>query len=625
MCGICGSIGSEEGRLLVEKMNQMMVHRGPDSSGFLAHSRIFMGIRRLKIIDLLTGDQPIYNETNSVGVVLNGEVYNFNSLRRELEQLGHQFNTQSDTEVIVHAYEQWGIDCLNNLQGMFALALLDARDSGHPKVLLARDRFGIKPLYIWRNNRQMLFASEVRSLLASSSIPKKISIEGLYTYLAFGSVQEPLTLVEGIYSLSAASWMLVEPGQDYLSVTQGFYWEPPGGKRDAISSELRVLLGKAVESHLVSDVPLGIFLSGGLDSGALVALASQSTNTRVQTFTLGFDHWPDDEREQAKLTAKKWNTHHHCQLINQEEIIADLPFVISAMDQPTIDGINSWYVSREARRAGLTVALSGIGGDELFAGYPSFRSVPLLKKFPNSMVWLRKVLGWHNYWSGLPGSLDGRRKLAAYLSGDVVFSDPYYSVRGLFTRSQIINLLGEESKETLFSGSEEIGLWGRTVTQTLSQAEAYDEINRISWLELTQYMLSTLLRDTDMMSMAHSLEVRVPFLDHRLVELMLSIPGKVKLHRHKSKPLLADVMAGLLPEEIFVSQKRTFTFPFSVWMRQDLSKSVGSQLQNGHYSLQAFLSPQAVIQVWQDFERGITSWARPWSLYVLECWIYQNF
>lgn len=629
MCGICGAIGFRNAFSLVQRMSWAMVHRGPDNDGFINDGYIALGIRRLKIIDLNTGDQPIYNEDRTVGVVCNGEIYNFRELYRELQALGHQFSTCSDTEVIVHAYEEWSADCLKHLRGMFALAIYDRRHIDNRqtsgRLLLARDRLGIKPLYLWQNGAQLMFASEVRALLSSGKIPKKLSTGGLFTYLAFGSVQEPLTMIDGVNSLAPASWLQIEFGNEQLDVTQGVYWRPPLNGDDIPSlEEVRSWLTDAVRSHLISDVTLGAFLSGGLDSASIVALGSQELGEAMRTFTLSFDNWEADERELAEKTAQRWHTNHQCRVINQKEFSADLPQAISGMDQPTVDGINTWYVSREAKRSGLKVALSGIGGDELFAGYPSFRQVPRLKRLPRMGRWIANLPVWGFDSSWIPGSVDSRGKLVAFLVNDMPVEHPYFAVRGLFPQPTIRKLLQPSVYEYLQVEGNPLRQWRENVAAQQQIASNYDAIGEISWLELSQYMRSTLLRDTDMMSMAHSLEVRVPLVDHVLVDKILPIRGKNKLQGGKSKPLLVGALKNLLPPELTTNTKHTFTFPFEVWLREGLSQEMGKSLHDVVGGLGTWLDPAVVSLVWQDFERGKTNWARPWSLYILDAWIRRH-
>jgi asparagine synthase (glutamine-hydrolysing) len=624
MCGICGSVGYQYDKSVVQQMASAMIHRGPDSAGYLDRAPVHLGMRRLRIIDLNTGDQPIYNEDHSIAIVFNGEVYNFQELFCELETLGHHFTTHSDTEVIVHAYEQWGTDCPRHLHGMFAFAIYDWRPLvGKPEVawrlFIARDRLGIKPLYYYQQDEKtFLFASEVRALLASRQIPKHLSVEGLYTYLAFGSLQEPLTLVEGVRSLPPATWLLVESQAAGWTLRQDVYWEPPSGQNiSSTPDDVRSWLSEAVGSHLVSDVPLGAFLSGGLDSGSIVAFGSQALQQPMHTFTMAFDDWSFDERHFAEQTARLWKSDHKCHVIGEQEILADLPQALASMDQPTIDGVNSWYVSREARRAGLTVALSGVGGDELFAGYPSFRQVPQLKQIPGPYPGLKNLPGWQRF----SESNDVQRKFMAYLTGDFPLEHPYFAVRGLRTRHQIDDLLNLQAAELLQAGSPALTDWHTMVTYAVRLAKRYDNVGEVSWLELSQYMRSTLLRDTDMMSMAHSLEVRVPYVDHSLVEHVLAVPGSKKLRRRERKPLLNDSVDGMLPAPITQIAKQTFTFPFQVWLKNSLAAPVGQKLSHNADILSPWLRPDRVANVWQSFLRGQTNWARPWSLYVLLEWV----
>lgn len=596
-----------------------MTHRGPDSAGFVDGGLISLGMRRLRIIDLETGDQPIYNEDGTVAVVFNGEIYNFLDLYHELQASGHQFKTRSDTEVIVHAYEEWGHDCPTHLRGMFAFAIYDQRVPNRSQVFMARDRLGIKPLYVRQKNGQILFASEVRALLASGLVPKHLSEAGLYTYLAFGSFQEPLTIIEGITSLPPASWLCVELDPNGLVITSGSYWKPPHVQdSDPETDQVRAWLADAVRSHLISDVPMGLFLSGGLDSGTIVALATESTGKPLHTLTLAFKNWPADERHLTKLSARRWNTNHQERLISPEEVLADLPMALASMDQPTADGINTWYVSREAKRAGLTVVLSGVGGDELFAGYPSFRQVPRLKNLPK-FGWPYSQPVVERSLSRLAGGKDKWRKLGAFIDGHTPFNHPYFAVRGLFTSYQIDTLL-----KPRLNGFYEFNSWRNSVEEQVRVAGQYDSIGEVSWLELSQYMLSTLLRDADAMGMAHSLEIRVPFVDHRLIERILAVSGQRKISQRQRKPLLVSAMRESLPPEVVGAVKKTFTFPFESWLRDELSSEVGSRLHGLSDYLRTFLDPDSVGNVWRAFRRGQSNWARPWALYVLDAWLCHN-
>lgn len=631
MCGICGAAGFEEAAGIVRAMNACLVHRGPDCAGYLDAPCVSLGVRRLRIVDLDTGDQPIYSHDRRRAIVFNGEIYNFRQLRVELEVLGHRFVTRSDTEVVLHAYEEWGLACLPRLRGMFAFALYEGTPEDEPgpgSILLARDRFGIKPLYLWRDGRRLLFASEVRALLGSGAVPRELSAGALYTYLAFGSVQEPLTMIDDVVSLPPGSWLEVTPGQDALRIESGTYWHPPGARDpgDPGPEEVYRSLAGSVASHLVSDVPLGAFLSGGLDSGTVVALGTEALGSPLSTFTLGFDGWADDERDLAALTARRWTSRHQVRVLGPRDALADLPRALAAMDQPSIDGINTWYVSREARQAGLTVALSGLGGDELFGGYPSFRLVPRLKRLDGARRRLPRAMQGLLSGGGPPplrGRGQGALKLASLLSGDLFFDHPYFLVRSLLAPQQVRGLLQPGVLERLDAGDGALALWRRHVGEQILVAEAYDPAGEVSWLEMSQYMRSTLLRDADAMSMAHSLEVRVPFVDHLLVEKVLPIRARHKLGR-QPKPLLVAALGDRLPPGIVARRKRTFTLPFEKWLREDLAAAVGDTLADLPEQLAPWLDAGGARRLWAEFTRGGSTWCRPWALFVLAEWIRGN-
>ena len=372
----------------------------------------------------------------------------------------------------------------------------------------------------------------------------------------------------------------------------------------------------SIGCHLISDVPLGAFLSSGLNSGTILALGSQILDAPMSSFTLAFDNWSDDERNQALLTANRWHSNHQTRVISAREVLNDLPIILNSMDQPTLDGLNSWYISREAKQVGLTVSLSGVGGDELFAGYPSFTRAPLLKYFPQNLNWL----GHLPFVNRIANQSDSRRKLFSYLSGDTPFNHPYFAIRGLFTETQIQAILSSEAKELLRDGSTQIQSWEQAALDQTRLASQYDPVNEISWLEISQYMRSTLLRDTDMMSMAHSLEVRVPFVDHKLIQNVLPVLGKHKIQQGKSKPLLANAVRDMLPPEILSLKKRTFTFPFEDWLQHELSTNVKSSFAETSEKLGKCLSQAGISGIWHEFQKGRTNWARPWALYVLNRW-----
>jgi asparagine synthase (glutamine-hydrolysing) len=641
MCGICGVMGiepPEKSELVVRRMMAAMVHRGPDDEGILSASPVAVGMRRLSILDLPGGSQPIWNETGTLAVVFNGEIYNFRKLRRELEAAGHRFRTRSDTEVIVHAYEEWGKKCAERLNGMFAFAVVEmpqGRDGPPACVFLARDRLGIKPLYYALIGGTLLFASEVRALLASGWVPARLSRGAIPAYLLFGSVCDPLALVEGVTSLPPGHSMAIPVSAPVRPPEPAPYWRPgchadegamtarASGRQSALPvRRVRSLLEDAVATHLVADVPVGVFLSSGLDSTALAALASR-VQSGIHTFTVAFSDSEFSEADKARRTAVRLGTE-HCELtLSDAEMTARLDEAVAAFDQPSMDGINTYFVSWAARQAGLKVALSGLGSDELFGGYGSFRATSavariaaLARLFPRP---LRTFVASSVVRAGaLRSSPDRFRKASAAWLGPDMLPHAYFFTRLLFPpRTVVSGLRGDPVPWDSLP-------WWRWVSESSRQARSMDRFTGVSWLELRSYLLNTLLRDTDAMSMRHSLEVRVPFLDSPLVEYVLSLPRSAKRDPSRPKALLIAALGDLLPGEIVAQQKRTFTFPWEHWLRGALGRRVAVGLTDWSPALQMHLDGGFALNIWKDFLGGRTTWSRPWSLYVLNEWVKRN-
>jgi asparagine synthase (glutamine-hydrolysing) len=635
MCGICGVIGETRGELAESRVRSMlagMIHRGPDDEGVLSKPGAELGMRRLSIIDLSGGHQPVFNEDGKVGIVFNGEIYNFAQLREQLEKSGHRFRTRSDTEVIVHAYEEWGELCVTHLRGMFGFAIWDGRaGNGEARVLLARDRLGIKPLYYAIVDGALLFASEVRSLLASGAVARRLARESVEAYLLFGSVIEPMTMVQGVFSLPPGHSMMVSC-RDAHKCKPVAYWDLASAARELRKSDLpktvpgaaqvaRPLLEEAVRSHLIADVPLGLFLSSGLDSTALVALASRERKG-LHTFTIVFPEQEFSESEIAERTAKRFGAEHRELMVSGDDMLAQLPQAVGALDQPSMDGINTYFVSWAARRAGLKVALSGLGGDEVFGGYPTFRTTPrvaavarLARAFPAS---LRRFMSESLVAIGRNGRASSRtdalRKFGAVWTGPDTLPHPYFFARLLFTSQQLDYLL-------LARKSASPAAWRATLAQVAAGACELGGDAAVSSLEMRSYMVNTLLRDTDAMSMAHSLEVRVPLLDHPLVEFVTALPDSARRQSGLPKALLAEALGKMLPREVIDQPKRTFTFPWRRWLRGPLGLEVAMRLSGLTPSLAEVLDRDEVPLVWRSFLMGRTGWARPWSLFVLNEWV----
>jgi asparagine synthase (glutamine-hydrolysing) len=635
MCGICGAIGiesREQSEAVIRRMMASMLHRGPDEEGILLSSRVAMGMRRLSIIDLAGGSQPVWNERASLAVVFNGEIYNFRELREELAAAGHRFHTRSDTEVIVHAYEAWGEGCVRRLRGMFAFAIAempDGKDGGVARVFLARDRLGIKPLYYALVDGKLLFAQEVRALLASGCIPARLSSAAIPAYLLFGSMCEPLTLIDGVVSLPPGHSMSIPVAAPASFVGPACYWDArtmarPESREPEASPVQRVrsLLEDAVASHLVADVPVGVFLSSGLDSTTIAALASRAQGG-IHTFTVAFTDADFSEAETARRTAGRLGTTHSELTLSDAEMTERLDEAVAAFDQPSMDGINTYFVSWAARQAGLKVALSGLGSDEIFGGYGTFRETSkvtsiaaLARWFPRTLrEFAAGALGRSGAFQSSPDRF--RKASAAFLDPDALPHE-YFFTRLLFTPQMFASAAGRE-----FSSWDSLPWW-RWLSASALQVHSLDRFTQISWLELRSYLLNTLLRDTDAMSMANSLEVRVPFLDAPLVEYVLSLPESAKLGSSRPKALLIAALGDLLPPEVVAQRKRTFTFPWEKWLRGSLGERIAAGFADWSPALESHLGRDFALGVWQDFQNGRTTWSRPWSLYVLNEWVKRN-
>lgn len=592
-------------------MNEAQWHRGPDDSGVVECGPVVLGNTRLAIIDTsAAGHQPMHDPETGNWITYNGETYNFRELRREIDAPAWSSNT--DTEVVLRAYARWGVDAFRRMRGMFALAIWDER---RRELVLARDPLGIKPLYYYANGNQFAFASELRALLASGLIERRLSAEAIDSYLANGSVTAPLTIVAGVRQLLPGHCLRVKAGDDgTIEVSDVEFVVSKGAQaprnRDEAVAGLRAALEDSVRLHLVSDVPLGVFLSGGMDSSALLALLSRVSDQRPKTFSVVFDEAGFTEAPFSRAVAERFHTEHREIRLSEDRLLQLLPAAIGALDQPTMDGINTFVVSKAVKDAGVTVALSGLGGDELFAGYPSFRrALKVAGASPAALRVLRAASGVGKV--VLNGSVQ-RHKFWQLVQSDRTPADVYRISRQLFASDSVSQITG---RETDLQGSNGVH-------------HDADIVNAISRLELNGYMTNTLLRDTDAMSMAHSLEVRVPFVDVEIVDYVLSLPGEWKLsdRQHGPKPLLADALADLLPRDFMARPKMGFTLPFEKWLQQNLKGEVAAVLRDPHLLALAGLQTNAVGKLWKDFlqKPRAVGWSRPWSIYVLAKWCELN-
>ncbi len=632
MCGIAGLIDFSNGVLpgyeqhsgkVLRVMLDHLRHRGPDDRGEEKFDTedgpaVYLGHQRLSIIDITKmGHQPMANDSNSIWISTNSEIYNFKELRQELENKNYNFRSNSDTEVLLKAYEEWGVDCLHKLRGMFAFAIWDARK----KILfMARDRLGIKPLYYFSSPECFLFASEVRALTATGIPGAALNTTGLFHFLSFGSVSGPDTLWESIKELLPGHYLLVTP--ESMEITK--YWDPlaslntpPDSGDDALKNTLK----ESVKFRQISDVSLGAFLSGGIDSSAVVSLMHQDTERPVQTLSVVFKEPEYDESLYSGKVAQQMGTEHRTLELDETDLVSSLPQAIAAMDQPTVDGINTFLISKCAREAGWKVALSGIGGDELFGGYDSFHLIPKIIKIEKILAALPR--SWSLFMGNflkrfLPAS-DRNTKLAHLVSGQKSGSHSYFLMRALFCEDRVRGLFRDKT-----CADDEIRKHLKTTRGQIDSLSTIDPLKQISYLELTHYLANTLLRDTDMMSMAHGLEIRIPLIDHQLVELMFSIPAEIQFARSPAKSLLVQSLPNPLPSEIVHRKKMGFTLPFEHWMRNELRAEVESVLLERVSPLSDYLEEAEVTLVWKDFLAGRVSWSRPWALYVLKKWFYLN-
>ncbi len=616
---------------ILERATQSLTHRGPDDGGTIIlrdtdddSIEVGLGNRRLAILDLSPlGHQPMNDPATGNWIVYNGEVYNFREVRAKLEREGAHFTSHSDTEVILQAYGRWGEHCLDHFRGMFAFAIWDAH---RHRLFVARDPIGIKPLYYFQSPQHFIFSSEVRTLLGTGLVPRQIDPAGLTNYLTFGSLYDPNTLIENVHALPPGCYLTWERGQ----LKQVQYWtliDPNPIKtgpsasiaknQNQVVGEISDLLDESVRLQLVSDVPVGVFLSGGIDSSALVAILDRN-GVCPSTFSIVFREADYSEAEFSRAIAQQFHTDHHEISVSQSDFFTAIIPAIRAMDLPTIDGINTYFVSQQTRAAGVKVALSGLGGDEVFAGYSTFRAVPRMERFAHAWQRLPHPLrnSLADLFATLAPSNDQNRKLAALTRDGARLVHPYFLSRMLFTPTQQDALLPTKLK----TASQQ-----KLLADILAPALRLDPINRVSYLEARCYMLNTLLRDSDSMSMAHGLEVRVPLLDHQLVQRVLALPGLWKLDAQVPKPLLVGALRGELPDKIVHRPKRGFTLPFEHWLRGALRPVLEETLYCiGDGPLSSMISATAAREVWQDFLIGRTSWSRPWSLYVLQCWFEQQ-
>lgn len=588
MCGIIGCINHQQPVDRTPEIDSI-AHRGPDGRGEWRSQdgKTWLGHTRLSILDLSpSGRQPMQDATGRWVITFNGEIYNHLSLRSLIP--GHQWRGHSDTETLVELWARKGLEALPLLKGMFAFAVADTHTG---ELLLVRDRLGIKPLYCCQHANGMSFASEIRPLLLFTGQPW-FHTAAMAEYIAYGRLPAGGELLAGISSLLPASWMRVKADG---KIETGTWWQPGSQSYPLIHSRQEAIklvqdqMASAVTDHLLSDVNVGVFLSGGLDSGIITMLASQHLGSRLGTFTIGFPDKAFDERTKAGLVAKKAGATHHEIHIQHEQCLQWVMDAIENMDAPSVDAINTYIVSRAVAEQGLKVALSGLGGDELFGGYPSFRQVPKLSLFAKLPDWLRQFA-----LAGMPDSISLKLAgLPSYSLEDIAVS------RRRFTPVSKLTEMGLPSGQPVLSKCSPV----------------FDEMGCISWCEMQGYMIPMLLRDSDQMSMAVGLELRVPFLDHEFVETVLQIPQQFK-KGDGSKPLLAEAFRHLLPPEILQAPKQGFELPMAQWLNGPLF----SFAEKSIHQVAAQMQTEWPKRQWQAFKNGQVHWTRVWQWAILGHW-----
>jgi len=622
MCGISGFVdgrGLDPGAsVLLKKMTDCLIHRGPDDEGFYLDDRAALGIRRLSIIDLATGHQPIHNEDKTVWIVLNGEIYNFPEIKRDLVARGHAFYTNSDTEVIVHLYEERGADFVQALNGMFAVALWDAKNR---RLVLARDRLGVKPLHYRMDGTRLYFASEIKSLL-QVPFSREIDLEAMAQFFTFEYIPAPRSIFLGVRKMLPGTTLVFEEGR----ATEKSYWDvhyaetkiaarPEAEYTEEIISRLR----ESVRRRLISDVPLGVFLSGGIDSSAVTALMSEVAGAGIKTYSIGFREKSFDELDAARIVAAKFGTDHREFVVTPAEVSGLVPTLANFLDEPLADAsvIPTYVISKLARQY-VTVALAGDGGDELFGGYDTYKAYKAARFYRKVPGFIRRGLV-RPIVRVLPAS---SRRLSFEFKAKKFISGVEYP-------PEIANYIwwgaySPELRDRLFSAGTKAGLHEdpfAPIAFHAAHTRAADPLDRIAYLDLKLYLQDDLLPKVDRMSMAASLEIRAPFLDYTFVEFAATIPSNLKLHGFRSKYILKKALAGRLPDEILNKKKIGFDIPLGVWMRNDLKTFVQETLSPNRLRRHGYFDEAFVAGILKEHFAGTHNHRQLlWPLIIFQNW-----
>lgn len=617
MCGICGVVSREAApdRALLEDMVSTLVHRGPDSGGIAVRDGAGLAARRLAIIDLATGDQPLTNEDGSVVVVQNGEIYNYREIRAELLAKGHRFRTSGDTEVLAHLYEESGPAFVEALRGMFAIAVWDAR---RRRLVLARDRFGIKPLYYGRTRDGLSFASELKALLRQPDFSREIDPEAVEAFLAFSVVPAPLSIFRDARKLPPGSVLTWDAEAGAQPVIERYSRPVPASVGDLrresdeeLAEELRTRLRDSVRAHLIADVPVGVLLSGGIDSCTLAALAAETT-PHISTFTIGYDERAFDERPLARLVADRYGTDHH-ELVVRPNAVELLPALTEAYDEPFADSsaVPTYLISQLARRH-VKVALSGEGGDELFGGYNYYVGHVLAHRFAPAARLVRPLVERLPTSTAKASSLDWRAKRwarAARLSP----LERHCAWKSVFTPEERHVLVCPERRTSF----DPLAI----LRPHYAASDGAEDLARMMGIDIAVFMVDDMLVKTDRASMAHSLEARLPILDPVVAELALALPSRLKVCGLAKKRLLRQAVAPLLPREILQGKKRGFSAPIGAWLRAELQPLLRDVLSPANVERQAFFRAEVVSRLIDQHAAGTHDNSRKiWSLLTFSLW-----
>jgi asparagine synthase (glutamine-hydrolysing) len=620
MCGIAGTIYFDKGKTanpsVLKNMCDAIYHRGPDDEGYYINGNVAMGFRRLSIIDLKTGHQPMENRNGNLNIVFNGEIYNYLEQREILVKKGYVFKTTTDTEVIIYLYEEYGVDCLKFLRGMFAFAIWD---STRQQLFCARDRFGIKPFYYYNDNEKFVFGSEIKAILKGEGIDKTLSYDALDSYFSFGYITSDLSIFENIKKLQPAHYLLLTINND-VSIKIKRYWEikfePDYSKSEQQwIEEIQDSLSGTVKQHMIADVPLGAFLSGGIDSSSVVAMMAKNSNHPIKTFSIGFKEQRFNELAYAREVAKKYGCEHHEQIVVPESINL-LPKLVSSFDEPFADSsaIPTYYVSKFAREH-VTVALSGDGGDELFAGYKIYRYFKNINKYNLAFPIINKSI-WGNLNKVIPQKIAGKG-LTYYLSKNKDYLAAYLC---FWTKQERQKLFSENRFSINYSNASELFKEG-----ILKNNISKDFVSNLQYLDMQTYMVDDILTKVDRTSMLNSLEVRVPLLDHKFAELSFKIPWNFKLKGNRQKYIFKQAISPYLPESVMNHSKQGFDIPLSVWFKDDLKEYVKDTLLSTNSLLSVYIDKTYVKKIVDNNQNGMRDFSdKIWSLIVFEEWLTQN-